>query len=127
MTGTGWKTLGSGITHLGPNLPVNYLLLERQGGRLLVYYWNIQQGQWRVLSSDRINKLHIFLSTLKRHRSDWTLVRLITPVNGNMELARKSLAAFAQQLIPQLPKFISMGVNDYHISQSKYHLNRNRP
>ncbi|MFA4901966.1 MAG: exosortase C-terminal domain/associated protein EpsI [Desulfobaccales bacterium] len=106
MTGTGWKTLESGTTQIAPNLPVNYLLLDRQGARLLVYYWNIQQGQWGALSSARVYKLHTIINGLRRHRSDWALVRLITPVNNDEQAARDRLAAFGQQIVPLLPQFI---------------------
>jgi exosortase D (VPLPA-CTERM-specific) len=106
MTGTGWKTLESGTTQIGPNLPVNYLLLERQGVRLLVYYWNIQQGQWEALSSARIYKLLTIFNAIRHHRSDWALVRLITPVNNDTQAARERLVTFGQQLVPLLPHFI---------------------
>jgi EpsI family protein len=106
MTGTGWKTLESGTTQIAPNLPVNYLLLDRQGVRLLVYYWNLQQGQWEALSSARIYKLYTISNALRRHRSDWALVRLITPVDHNIEAARERLTSFAHLLVPVLPQFI---------------------
>jgi exosortase D (VPLPA-CTERM-specific) len=106
MTGGGWKTLESGTTLIGPNLPVNYLLLDKQGFRVLVYYWNIQQGKWEALSSARVIKFYTILSAIKRHRSDWALVRLITPVGNDVQLARDRLAEFAHMLIPLLPQFI---------------------
>jgi exosortase D (VPLPA-CTERM-specific) len=106
MTGTGWKTLESGTTQIGPNMPVNYLLLERQGVRMLVYYWNIQQGKWEALSSARVYKFFTISNAIRRHRSDWALVRLITLVNSDKQAARERLAAFGQQLVPLLPQFI---------------------
>jgi exosortase D (VPLPA-CTERM-specific) len=106
MTGSGWKTLESGTTRIAPNLPANYLLLERQGVRLLVYYWNIQQGQWEALSSARVYKFYTIFSALRRHRSDWALIRLIAPVNSDVQAARERLATFGQQLVPLLPQFI---------------------
>jgi exosortase D (VPLPA-CTERM-specific) len=106
MTGSGWKTLESGTTQIGPNLPVNYLLLEREGVRLLVYYWNIQQGKWEALGSARTYKLYTIFNALQRHRSDWALVRLITPVNNDTKTAKERLTTFGQQLLPLLPHFI---------------------
>jgi exosortase D (VPLPA-CTERM-specific) len=106
MTGTGWKTLESGLTQIAPNLPVNYLLLERQGTRLLVYFWNIQQGQWLALRSERLYKLQTVFNAIRLQRTDWALVRLITPIDQNMKLAQERLNAFAHLLVPVLPKFI---------------------
>ncbi|MHB9073709.1 MAG: exosortase C-terminal domain/associated protein EpsI [Desulfobaccales bacterium] len=106
MTGSGWKTLESGTTRIAPNMPVSYLLLERQGVRLLVYYWTIQQGQWQALRSARLSKLHTIFNAVRLQRSDWALVRLITPVDQNVELAQERLIDFAHLLAPVLPKFI---------------------
>jgi exosortase D (VPLPA-CTERM-specific) len=106
MTGAGWKTVGAGITEIAPDLPVNYLVLKRQGTRLLVYYWNIHQGQWLALSNARMYKLHTAYNALWRHRTDWALVRLITPVNKDLDAARKCLTAFAHLVVPVLPHFI---------------------
>jgi exosortase D (VPLPA-CTERM-specific) len=106
MTGSGWKTIESGSTRVGPNLPANYLLLERQGVRLLVYWWNIHQGQWLALSDARFYKLHTIYNSLRRHRTDWALVRLVTPVANDVESARQRLNAFAHLVIPVLPQFI---------------------
>jgi len=106
MTGSGWKTLESGSTQIGPDLPVNYLLLERQGVSLLVYWWNIHQGQWLALKDVRFYKLHTIYNALQRHRTDWALVRLVTPVAGDVALARERLSAFAHLVVPVLPQFI---------------------
>jgi exosortase D (VPLPA-CTERM-specific) len=106
MTGTGWTTLDSGSTEIAPGYPVNYLLLERSNQRLLVYYWNIHQGQWLALSSDRRYKLYSLYNALRNHRTDWALVRLITPVNQDLAAARERLTAFAQLVTPVLPQFI---------------------
>jgi exosortase D (VPLPA-CTERM-specific) len=106
MTGSGWKTLKSGTTQIGPNLPVNYLLLARQGTHLLVYWWNIQQGHWEALRSARLYKLRTIFNAIRLHRSDWALVRLITPVAKDEKLARERLADFAHLLVPVLPEFI---------------------
>lgn len=106
MTGGGWKTLESGIAHIAPDLPVNYLLLERRGVRLMVYYWNIQQGQWMALEYARLYRLHVIFNALKRCRTDWALIRLITPVGQDIETAKQRLISFGNLLIPVLPQFM---------------------
>ncbi len=105
MTGGGWETKASGSDELGPGLPVNYLLLEREGVHLLVYYWHIQQGNW-VAASVGTNKLYIIYNGILNRRTDWAMVRLITPVEGSVEPARKRLASFGNLIVPVLPKFI---------------------
>jgi EpsI family protein len=108
MTGSGWITKISGKEEIAPGLQVNYMLLERAGVSqpLLVYFWNIHQGEWLALSSDRIYKLHTIFKAIKRHRTDWALIRLITPLNKDMPAAQKRLKSFAHLLMPVLPQFI---------------------
>lgn len=106
MTGSGWQTLKSGVNHISPTLLVNYLVLEREGTPLLIYYWNIHQGQWLALSSARMYKIHTAYNALWHQRTDWALVRLITVVDNNLEAAKERLNSFAQTLEPILPKFI---------------------
>ncbi|MGB8992829.1 MAG: exosortase C-terminal domain/associated protein EpsI [Desulfobaccales bacterium] len=106
MTGSGWKTLESGTQEIGPGLPVNFLLLRQSGVTLLVYYWNMHQGQWMALKSSRGYKLYTLYNGLRLRRTDWALVRLITPVNADKKLAEKRLTDFAHSLTPVLPQFI---------------------
>jgi exosortase D (VPLPA-CTERM-specific) len=111
MTGIGWKTIASGVRDIAPGLPVNYLVLKRQmlSTPLLVYYWNIQQGHWLALGGhqERLLKFITIINAIRSHRSDWALIRLITPINHNINEANKRLTAFSHLLIPILPKFIS--------------------
>lgn len=113
MTGSGWETLGTGTTEVAPGLPVNYLLLQREGVRLLVYWWNIHQGQWLALDSARIYKVHTILTALRTDRTDWALIRLVTPLNYNLNAAQDRLAAFARLVAPVLPQFIQAQVKLY--------------
>jgi len=109
MTGSGWETLKSGTAELAPGYPVNYLLLNRSGiGRpILVYFWNIQQGHWLAEGGNpTLYKLISVYYGLRLHRSDWTMVRLITATNNNKQSAERRLSDFAKQLLPVLPQFI---------------------
>ena len=109
MTGSGWETLESGNAELAPGYPVNYLLLKRKGmgTPLLVYYWNIQQGLWLAEGGNaRLYKLISIYQGIRLHRSDWALVRLMTPLSNDKQSAESRLSDFAQQLLPILPQFI---------------------
>jgi exosortase D (VPLPA-CTERM-specific) len=108
MTGSGWHPVKSGIKEIAPGLSVNYLLLTKQGSTtpILVYYWNIHQGRWVALSSARIYKLFTIYNYLRIPRTDWALVRLITPVDSNIDRANGRLVSFARLLIPVIPHFI---------------------
>lgn len=109
MTGVGWQTIASGTSEIGTGLPVNYLVLKRRGwsAPILVYYWNIHQGKWQALGSARFYKLVTIYHGLRLHRTDWALVRLITPVGHDLAAARERLVSFGRLLLPVLPQFIS--------------------
>jgi len=111
MTGTGWITLDFGVTEIAPGYPVNYLVLERSGHCLLVYWWNIHHRQWLGLSSDIRYELHSIYNALRNHRTDWALVRLITAVTTDKKSAEKRLTDFAHQIVPILPQFIRQEPN----------------
>lgn len=108
MTGTGWNTIQAGILKLPDGLSVNFLITEREGVRLLVYYWNLQQGKWFVAANlwGMTNKLHIIYHWVTSRRTDWALVRLITPVGNDVEAAKKRLSSFIKPLVPVLPQFM---------------------
>jgi EpsI family protein len=109
MTGAGWQTISSGTSEIGTGLPVNYLVLKRGAGSvpILVYYWNIQQGMWKALESARFYKLVTIYNGLRLHRTDWALIRLVTPINHDLDAAKKRLTSFAHLVAPVLPQFIS--------------------
>jgi len=101
--------LESGNAELAPGYPANYLLLKPKGTgtNLLVYYWNIQQGRWLAEGGNaRLYKLISIYQGIRLHRSDWALIRLITPVNNNKQFAERRLSDFAQNLITIFPHFI---------------------
>jgi exosortase D (VPLPA-CTERM-specific) len=106
MTGSGWETVESGSLAIAPGHPVNYLILARAGTSLIVYYWNIQMGDWMALENARMYKLYTIVNSLQRQRTDWALVRLITPIDQHIAKSHERLTDFAKLLMPVLPQFI---------------------
>lgn len=104
MVGSGWRIIDSKIIYVADGLPVNALLLENSGARTLVYYWYLQQGRW-VANITTFKPLVIGFSGLFRRRTDFVLMRLITPVRSDRQSATEQLNSFAQLLIPLLPQF----------------------
>ena len=104
LTGSGWSLIETGITDVVSGLPVQYLVMEQGGVRYLVYYWYLQRGRW--LTSEYLNKFYLSYDGLLSRRADGALIRLITPVDKNVELTKNRLTTFADLLIPILPKFI---------------------
>lgn len=104
LPASGWDTVGAGIYKIAPSLAVNYMLVEKMGSRLVVFYWYVQRGRW--LSSEYLNKFYMGYDGLIRGRTDGAIIRLITPAGKNVEAAQECLASFARQLAKVLPDFI---------------------
>lgn len=90
----------------GQALRVNRTVIAMGDRRQLVYYWFQQRG--RVITNEFAVKWYIFIDALTRHRTDGALVRLIAEVpRGSSEAdADHRLAQVAQQLAPQLNRFV---------------------
>jgi len=105
LTGSGWSLVESGITEVGPGLPVRFMLMEQAGQQYLIYYWYLQRGRW--LTSEYLNKFFLSYDGLFRRRADGALIRLITPAGQNVKAAQARLVSFAQLLVPVLPQFMT--------------------
>lgn len=109
LPGAGWLETSSKISYLnvpGPmkSIPVNQLTYEKQDSRILVLYW--YQNDRNVWADEFWAKLRLLPDLIKYHRSDVSLVRLITPIRGvtpeaelrdSSELARLVFSDLAQR------------------------------
>ena len=101
---SGWQIQDTQVIEIAPQKPVNWMIANYGDEQLLVYYWFLQRGRW--LASETQNKLYMAYDGMLRRRTDGALIRLITPIRGNLPAAQDRLTAFAQQLIPVLPNYI---------------------
>lgn len=111
LPGSGWMFKESGTTELpvGPGngqAMVKRAFMEKNGERLLAYYWFPQRG--RVLTNLYQLKWFTFWDALTRQRTDGALVRLITTVQAGEQPAEADarLQAFAREAGPQLNSFL---------------------
>ncbi|MBI5787855.1 MAG: EpsI family protein [Candidatus Schekmanbacteria bacterium] len=104
MTGGGWVPIESKEVEMLPGKPVSYLLMEQGDKRIVVYYWYIQRGRW--LPNEYFNKYYLGLDSLLKSRADGALIRLTTPVESDIESARKLISDFARPILPILKNYI---------------------
>lgn len=104
LPGSGWETVKSGTLNIAPGMPVNYLVMENQGQRILVYFWNLVGGRW--ITNDKLNKFYLIYSGLRWRRTDASLVRLIIPLKSDIPAGEEELSDFARLLVPVLPQFL---------------------
>jgi EpsI family protein len=89
-------------------IEINDFIIEKGLDRQVVLYW--YQAHGRVVASEYWGKIYTVVDAVRLNRSDGALVRLTTPVRGSgaaaEQAAEQSAIAFAQQLFPQLVRFL---------------------
>jgi exosortase D (VPLPA-CTERM-specific) len=101
---SGWEIEQAKTVDIAEGKPVNWMVVNRMGEKLLVYYWFLQRGRW--IADETKNKIFMAYDGFLRRRTDGAMIRLITPIGRNLEAAQNRLTSFARELAPQLNKFI---------------------
>lgn len=110
LPGAGWAFLSSKVINLptadGHPYPVGEYLIGNAGQRQVVLYWYLAHG--RSVANDYKAKAYMMLDALRWNRTDGSLIRIVTPVGTNepLQTAQQRAIQFANQLTPQLPRFI---------------------
>ena len=109
LPGTGWDWLDRGPRTIpvqaGSSITVTRALAQRDGDRLLIYYW--YQSRGRAVADDYQNKLLLMRDALIRHRTDGALVRVVAPVTRGTDptiAAESFISALYDPLVRQLPE-----------------------
>ncbi len=110
LPGTGWTWLDrererAPIANDPSSSVVNRAIAQKDGDRLLLYYW--YQSRGRVVASDYENRFLLMRDALTLHRSDGALVRLVAPIGHGAdpsENARAFIAALYPVLTRHLPE-----------------------
>jgi EpsI family protein len=107
LPASGWLTHAWDIVDLPipgrpAGIPVNKYLLEKDGQKILVLYW--YQNNRRVWAEDFGMKLNLLPDLIRYHRSDISLVRVITSVDsaGSIDKAFRTVGQFTGELFPTL-------------------------
>ncbi len=110
IPGGGWQiadhTIVKTTTPSGAPLNYNRLIIEERGHRQLVYYWYDQRG--RNLANEFVMKFWLIVDAVTRKRSDGAMIRLITPVpdNGDIADSDRRLQAMMARMDAFLPRYV---------------------
>jgi len=111
LPGSGWIFKDSGLASIpvgqdGTMAEVKRAFMEKNGARMLVYYWFPQRG--RVLTNLFQLKWYTFVDALTKQRTDGALVRLITTAydRERPEDTEARLQGFIREVGPQLNSFL---------------------
>jgi EpsI family protein len=106
LPGTGWEPLDIATVTLaqpdGTSGEVRRLLVRKNMDRAVVFYWYAVHG--RMIASETWSKAWLLHDSLRFHRSDAALVRVVVPVYGSrVDAAEREGLAFAHDVLPYLP------------------------
>jgi EpsI family protein len=103
LPGAGWRPVETGVADLnvgGRAVRVNQFVIQKGLDRQVVLYW--YQGRGRVIANEYQNKALLMLDSVRLHRSNGGLVRMIAPVATTVDTAKTELSVFAGLLFPHL-------------------------
>lgn len=118
MPGAGWQPVRSGreamsvasapIGAATSTIEINRYVVEKDGQRILVYYW--YQSQGRVVASEYWGKFYTVADAIRNGRTDAALVRVLVPI-GSADAAAEARAArlgkgFIQSIFPMLERHL---------------------
>jgi len=75
------------------------VVIQKGLDRQLVIYW--YQSHGRTIASEYSSKAYLVLDSIRQHRSDAAIVRVVSPVDGEA-----AAIDFIRALQPVLPRFI---------------------
>jgi EpsI family protein len=110
LPGSGWAPSTSDVIPIavrGQEAPlrVNRYIVQRGEEKSVVLYW--YQTPKRVIASEYDAKFYLVLDSIRYHRSDTALVRVVTPVvNGNEDAATKTAIRFVQSFFTPLRQYL---------------------
>jgi EpsI family protein len=110
LPGAGWAPIeNKRITLAMPGhapFPVNRYVIAMGDSRQLVLYWFWAHN--RGVASEYWNKYYLVRDSIKMHRSDGALVRLVTPIlpGESIQAAQQRLLPFAVDMFPLLNNYI---------------------
>jgi EpsI family protein len=112
LPGSGWQPIETGeiavpIAGLSAPITINKYVIEKGDSQSMVLYW--YQSHGRVVANEFAAKFYLVADSLRYHRSDTALVRVVIPVNhGDLGGAEALGTNFVQAVYPSVYRFLPM-------------------
>jgi EpsI family protein len=108
LPAAGWQPISIEQVRLpvddGVPVNANRAVIQHGLDKRLVLYW--YQSHGRTLASDYAGKAYLVIDSLRLHRTDAALVRVITPVGSREDAADRAAAGFVRVLRPVLGVYL---------------------
>jgi EpsI family protein len=108
LPGSGWQKVQEGAVDIpagGETIRINRYLVSRGDNESVVLYW--YQSQGRVIANEFDAKFHLVADSIRKHRSDTALVRVVIPTDsGHHEAADAAGQNFVKAAYPILKAYL---------------------
>ncbi|HYN84212.1 MAG TPA: EpsI family protein [Pyrinomonadaceae bacterium] len=109
MPGTGWTLSTPATVTVRPEdgsaaFEANRYVVQNASEKYMLVYW--YQGRGRAVASEYTDKLYVVMDSLRRRRSDGSMVRLLVPVRGSEAEAERVALDVAARVSPRLSEFV---------------------
>jgi EpsI family protein len=106
LPGTGWEPLDIADVAVaqpdGTQAQARRLIVRKNSDRAVVLYWYAIHG--RMIANETVSKAWLLHDSLRFHRSDAALVRIVVPIRGgSADTAQREGLAFAHDVLEYLP------------------------
>jgi EpsI family protein len=108
LPGAGWEPITTGILPItvaawNGSIETNRYVVQHGDDKDVVVYW--YQSHKRVIANEYAAKFWLVADSIRYHRSDTSLVKIVVPVRDNdVEGATRTAVNFVQALFPQILK-----------------------
>lgn len=109
LPGSGWEMNEAESVTIKPAngeapFEANRYIVQNGDNKQLLIYW--YQGRGRKVASEYWGKIYTVLDSVRRRRSDGSMVRVMMPVGRSEEATLEAAADLAAQIAPALPEFV---------------------
>lgn len=107
LPGTGWESVSKRLEQValsdGSTIDLNHYVVQKGLDNRLVLYW--YQSHGRSVASEYWSRAYLVLDSLRFHRSDGAIVRVVTPIE-NEARADATATSFVRAMAPALLRTI---------------------
>ena len=110
LPGSGWQTVPAetgrvDVPVAGGSIHINRYVVAKGDFQSVVYYW--YQSQGRVIADEFAAKFYLVSDSIRHHRSDTALVRVVVPIRQNQtQKAEKTGVDFIQTFYPVVKSYL---------------------
>jgi EpsI family protein len=110
LPGSGWQTIPSETGRVdvpveGGSIHINRYVVAKGESQSVVYYW--YQSQGRVIADEFAAKYYLVSDSIRHHRSDTALVRIVVPIVQNDTAGAERVGTeFVQAAFPTIRGFL---------------------